>query len=75
MNTKTPNSRKICWFNFYKFRSSNLISSNIINSETGKVLYAKDLDFAYASTIHKVQGSTYENICIIEPNILLNDNI
>ena len=35
---------------------------------------SKDLDYGYAVTCHKVQGSTYDHVFVLVKDILLNKN-
>lgn len=50
------------WNNFYLFKNDNLLIQDIKNGN--KIKVKKDLDFAYGLTVHKSQGSTYENVFI-----------
>jgi exodeoxyribonuclease-5 len=43
-----------------------------IYDKNGSLVVKKDIDFGYAMTVHKSQGSTYENVCIIEDNLNRN---
>ena len=40
-----------------------LIASNITNSN-GKILFSRDLDYGFAITSHRAQGSTYRNVFV-----------
>ena len=44
------------------FKRKYLIASNITNSN-GKILFSRDLDYGFAITSHRAQGSTYKK-CI-----------
>jgi exodeoxyribonuclease-5 len=44
-----------------------------IPREKGKQI-SKDLDYGYAVTCHKVQGSTYDHVFILAKDIMLNRN-
>jgi exodeoxyribonuclease-5 len=48
------------WRAFYKFRNTNLVMENLKKEHT----ITKQLDFAYAITIHKSQGSTYSDVVV-----------
>lgn len=56
------------WRPFYRFREQFIILENFSN-EDGSPLTTKDIDFGYAMTIHKSQGSTYNNVAVIYNNI------
>lgn len=67
-------SNKKNWNKYYEFRRSNLLMKTIINykngllRETGNVI-VKDLDYGYAITGHKSQGSTYSHVFVMENDI------
>jgi len=59
----------IYWQRFFMFSQNNLIAENVVNKteETyfGKVSeFKKSLDYSYACTVHKSQGSTYDTVII-----------
>lgn len=68
----SPQERKWMWMEYYKFRSSCLITETMkvdpLERDTRypnkKHEIKKDLDFAYALTIHKSQGRTYKSVFI-----------
>ena len=43
---------------------------DIKDSDTGKIIIGKDLDYGYALTSHKAQGSTYNNVFVNLQNML-----
>lgn len=70
-------SNKKNWKKYYEFRRSNLLMVNIDKYRNGlyrsnKDTIVKDLDYAYAITGHKAQGSTYSHVFVMENDI--NDN-
>ena len=68
---------KKLWKKYYTFRRNNLLMVNIDKYRNGDFrskseIIAKDLDYGYAITAHKSQGSTYEHVFVMEDDI--NDN-
>lgn len=62
------------WKAYYAFKKKFLIAANIINSATGNIMYSRDIDYGFAITSHKSQGSTYDNIFVDVNNIVYNSN-
>jgi exodeoxyribonuclease-5 len=56
------------WRPFYRYREQFIILENFYNDDN-TTLTTKDIDFGYAMTIHKSQGSTYNNVAVIYNNI------
>lgn len=54
--------KKSYWEKYYNFINNNLTFVNIIKN--GDKIKKKDLDYGYAITVHKSQGSTYKNCYI-----------
>jgi len=70
-------SNKRLWKKYYEFRRNNLLMKTIDKHVDGQYrsnydIIAKDLDYGYAITAHKSQGSTYEYTFVMENDI--NDN-
>ena len=47
------------WKEYYDFKENCLLLTNIISSD-GKILFSRDLDYGFALTAHKSQGSTFD---------------
>lgn len=67
-------SNKKMWNKYYDFRRNNLILVTIDKYKNGEYrskhdTIKKDLDYGYFLTIHKSQGSTYDNVMVIESDI------
>jgi len=60
------------WRTFYDFKNKFLLLDDFKNNQN-KTIIPKDIDFNYAITIHKSQGSTYKN-CFINLNDILRCN-
>lgn len=59
------------WKEYYAFKKKYLIATNIID-RYGKILYSRDLDYGFAQTAHKAQGSTYD-IVFVDVNDMIFD--
>lgn len=58
----TGGTRAAKWKDYYNFKKQFLIATNIKQGEMIK--YKRDLDYAFAITSHKSQGSTYDNVFV-----------
>ena len=59
---KTSNAkvRAQRWKDYFSFKESCLLLTNIINPTTGKIEFSRDLDYGFSLTSHKSQGSTFD---------------
>lgn len=63
------------WADFYAWKEQNLLLKDLETFYTvrgvkkKKLICKKDFDYAYALTVHKSQGSTYNNVYIDEVDI------
>jgi len=65
------------WKRYYNFRRENMVMTTIKTYRDGTKrpkteIIVKDLDYGYALTAHKSQGSTYQHVMIIENDMNLN---
>ncbi|MFC4893043.1 ATP-dependent RecD-like DNA helicase [Pseudofrancisella aestuarii] len=65
------------WLSYYEFRKNNLLMTDILVNLNGSIRaksneIKKDLDYGFAVTSHKAQGSTYNTVFILLKDILLN---
>lgn len=51
------------WKEYYEFKKKYLLAANIANS-LGEFIHLRDLDYGFAITAHKSQGSTYECVFV-----------
>ena len=70
-------SNKKNWKKYYEFRRCNILTKTIEKYRNGLLrgsgdVIVKDLDYGYAITCHKSQGSTYSHVFVMENDI--NDN-
>ncbi|MFW6247169.1 MAG: ATP-dependent DNA helicase [bacterium] len=62
------------WKKYYEFRRHNILMKDIITYQNGrerpdKEKIVKDMDYGYALTAHKSQGSTYREVFVMENDI------
>jgi hypothetical protein len=70
-------SDKKQWKKYYDFRRSNLLMKTVDKYANGQFrtpadVIVKDLDYGYAITGHKSQGSTYSHVFVMENDINSN---
>ena len=65
--------RKFLWKEYFNFKNQHLLLADILDYQ-GKLLVKKDIDYGYAITIHKSQGSTFRHVAISENDIDRNPN-
>lgn len=65
--------RASAWKEYFKFKEGCLLATNIIRSN-GEALYTRDLDYGFSQTVHKSQGSTYDNVMIDVNDIVYDKN-
>jgi ATP-dependent exoDNAse (exonuclease V) alpha subunit len=63
------------WRDFFGFRDVFLTMADIDNGSNSKKPIARDLDYGYALTVHRSQGSTYNNVYVVEKDIDMNRNV
>ena len=59
------------WKEYYNFKKKYLLASNIIN-KNGEIKFSRDIDYGFALTAHKSQGSTY-NTVFVDLNDMIYD--
>lgn len=73
-------SDKSLWKKYYAFRRESIIMMTIKHYRDGSTrpneeVIAKDMDYGYAITAHKSQGSTYSHVFVLEDDMSLNQKI
>lgn len=69
-NSKVRSAR---WKEYYKFKESCLLLTNIINRQ-GIIEFSRDLDYGFALTAHKSQGSTFDTVFVDVNDIIYDKN-
>lgn len=69
--TASPRLRAKKWKDYYNFKDSCLLLTNIINSQ-GEIIYSRDLDYGFALTSHRSQGSTFDTVLVDVNDIVFN---
>lgn len=69
----TGGTRAAKWKKYFDFKKKYLLATNIIN-RSGQILYSRDLDYGFAITSHKSQGSTYDNVFVDVNNMVFDVN-
>lgn len=59
------------WRDYYSFKESCLLLTNIVNPN-GQILYGRGLDYGFALTSHKSQGSTFDT-SLVDVNDIVYD--
>lgn len=60
------------WKEYYSFKESCLLLTNIANPVTGSIIYSRDLDYGFSLTAHKSQGSTFDTALVDVNDIVYN---
>lgn len=70
---KTANNRvkSAKWKDYYKFKESCLLLTNVYKAD-GKILYTRDIDYGFALTAHRAQGSTFDTVFVDVNNIVFD---
>lgn len=67
------NMRAQKWRDYYEFKEGCLLLTNIVN-RSGSILYGRDLDYGFALTSHKSQGSTFDTAFVDVIDIVYDKN-
>lgn len=67
----TGGTRVKRWKEYYDFKKSFLLATNILKRDKS-ILYGRDLDYGFAITAHKSQGSTYGTVFVDLNNMIFD---
>ena len=67
----TGGTRASKWKAYYEFKKKYLIAANI-KDRNNKILYSRDIDYGFAITAHKSQGSTYDTVFVDINDMIYN---
>lgn len=73
---KNSNGRSIRvnrWKQYYDFKKKYLIATNIKDSY-GNTIHSRDIDYGFAQTSHRSQGSTYDIVFVDVNDMIFNKN-
>lgn len=63
MNETDHSVRTKLWRKYYEFKNKYLLCTNILDkNDPTKIVLDRDIDYGFAITAHRAQGSTYENV-------------
>lgn len=62
------------WKAYFEFKKKYLISTNIINPTTGTIMFGRDIDYGFAISSHKSQGSTYKTVFVDVNDMIYDKN-
>lgn len=60
--TASGGTRASKWKQYYNFKENYLLATNI--KKGNQIVYSRDIDYAFAITANKSQGSTYDNVFV-----------
>ena len=69
--TASSSIRSNKWKEFYEFKETCLLLADIIKPN-GDILFKRDLDYGFALTAHKSQGSTFDTVLVDVNDIVYN---
>lgn len=67
----SASGRSAAWKAYFKFKEGCLLLTNIVNAKN-EILFSRDLDYGFALTAHKSQGSTFNNVFVDVDDIVFD---
>lgn len=68
------NMRAQRWKDYFTFKEGCLLLTNILGSDGRTLIYGRDLDYGFALTSHKSQGSTFDTALVDVDDIVFDKN-
>lgn len=68
------NQRSRLWKEFFKFKEDCLVIVDVKNTITNELKLKRTIDYGFAISVHKSQGSTFENVFVDINNIVFDKN-
>ena len=68
------NMRAQRWKDYFTFKEGCLLLTNILGSDGRTLMYGRDLDYGFALTSHKSQGSTFDTALVDVDDIVFDKN-
>lgn len=68
----TGGTRAKKWNEYYDFKKKYLLATNVFKQ--GKIAYGRDIDYGFAITSHKSQGSTYDTVFVDLNDMIYDKN-
>lgn len=62
------------WKEYYAFKEGCLLLTNILGSDSRTLIYERALDYGFALTSHKSQGSTFDTVLVDVDDIVFDKN-
>lgn len=62
------------WRDYFKFKESCLLLADIYKSDRSTILFGRNIDYGFAITSHKSQGSTYDTAFVDVYDIVFDKN-
>lgn len=73
-NSDGKSNRASKWKAYFDFKKKYLIATNILNPTTGKIMFERDIDYGFAITSHRAQGSTYKTVFVDVNDMIYDKN-
>ena len=70
--TASGGTRAKKWTEYFDFKKKYLLATNIFKNNT--LLYSRDIDYGFAITSHKSQGSTYNTVFVDLEDMIYDKN-
>lgn len=62
------------WKAYFDFKKKYLIATNILDPVSNKIIFERDIDYGFAITSHRAQGSTYKTVFVDVNDMIYDKN-